>query len=92
MEATVKKAVEQETALRTAPERAPWQGKEIVVVALSTEQLASHAGSDDSEVVITHVVSHSESEPAGPLPPVWDSKGKKNIGEDDEEEEEKEER
>ena len=46
------------------------------------------AGSDDSDVVITHVVSHPDPEPMGPLQLVRSLKGRKKIGEDDEDEEE----
>ena len=65
-------------------------GNEIVA-ASSAEQPASRTSSDDSDVVITHGVSHPESESVEPLLPERARKKKKKIGEDDEEVEEEEE-
>ena len=60
------------------------------VAAPSVDQYASQAGSDDSDVVITHVVSHPESKLAEPPPLARSRKGKKKIGENDEENEDEE--
>lgn len=78
-EATVKEVAEKGASTSTS------KGKEVVVGGPSTEQLVSQADSDDSNVVITHVVFNPHSELTEPPPLVRNRKGKKNIGEDDKE-------